>query len=465
MNAQENPAETKLFMLKLAGNTYRTFLKKIGGLAVVALVPFLLSVWVVYQARTAGEGRIYLDALHGMINTVFFAAAIRYLLGMAKSPLGALRIGWAELRIFMGFVYVIGFAALVIYMLVRAVILPTTPILFDQWSANDLLLVLFGAGFFYITIRFLLFQVVLVADEAKIFDGFEGSWNLTRGRVLRLLGAFAMSVGVLIVIAGVGGRALHSEVPSMASVGAAIFFEYVTSAGLIVFMVEAWKMLGGKLHVSAEDPVLVKICGINSQSARDAAVRSGALMLGFVFYPASPRALSFDQARTLIGGVPDGILKVALVVDPTFKELQALSENLAIDVIQLHGSETPDRVSEVKALTGLRVFKAVAISGPDDVARAHEYEAVSDALLFDAKPPEGADRPGGNALKFDWDLIAGETWACPWLLAGGLTAENVAAAIKASGAEMVDVSSGVEDAPGVKSAIKIKAFIKAAQTA
>lgn len=450
--------------LKLAGNTYRAFFKNIASLSVIALVPFLLSVWVVYEARTAGEGRIYLDVLHGAINTVFFAAAIRYLLGLASSPLGALRIGWDEVRIFMGFVYVIGTAGLIGYMLVRFVNLPTAPML-GQFSARDLVLFGYGLGLFYLTLRFLLFQVVLVGGEEKIFDGFEVSWKLTQGREFRFLGALFLSVGVLLLIAGGADRALHSNVLSLATVSKSILSEYITSAGLIVFMVEAWKALGGKPQSLNTSSVMVKICGINSVESRDAAVQNGASMLGFVFFPASPRAIAFDQARTLMGGVPEGILKVALVVDPTFKELQALTKNLPVDVIQLHGSETPERVAEIKALTGLRVFKAVAISGPDDVARAHEYELEADGLLFDAKPPEGATRPGGNALAFDWDLIKGETWDRPWLLAGGLTAENVSDAIVASGATLVDVSSGVEDAPGVKNVGKIKAFIEAAHGA
>lgn len=206
-------------------------------------------------------------------------------------------------------------------------------------------------------------------------------------------------------------------------------------------------------------PVDVKICGIRTPGALDAAVSGGAKMVGFVFFPKSPRAVTPVEALALMARVPDGVTKVALLVDPDDYEARAICRQLPVDLVQLHGSETLERVADIKAVTGKPVMKAVGVAGPDDIARAHEYEAVADHVLLDAKPPKDADLPGGNALSFDWALIANETWTTPWLLAGGLNAGNLAEAVKTSGAAFVDVSSGVEDAPGQKSPEKIKAFL------
>ena len=203
----------------------------------------------------------------------------------------------------------------------------------------------------------------------------------------------------------------------------------------------------------------VKICGINSAEALDAAAQGGARMLGFVFFPKSPRSVTPVEAQALMARVPEGVLKVALMVDPDDFDVGAVCRQLPVDVVQLHGSESLERVADIKAVTGLPVMKAVGIQGADDIKRAHEFEALCDYILLDAKAPEGADLPGGNALSFDWDLIRGETWAKPWLLAGGLNAGNLAEAVKTSGAGFVDVSSGVEDAPGRKSARKIREFL------
>lgn len=208
----------------------------------------------------------------------------------------------------------------------------------------------------------------------------------------------------------------------------------------------------------------VKICGINTPEALDAAVAGGAKMLGFVFFAKSPRVVSRDEARALLERVPDGVLKVALMVDPDDQDVGAVCRQLPFDLVQLHGSESVERVAEIKAITGKPVMKAVGISGPDDIARAHEFEAVCERILLDAKAPEGAMLPGGNALSFDWELIRGESWEKPWMLAGGLNAENLAQAVKISGAAAVDVSSGVEDAPGRKSVDKIRAFLALAAT-
>jgi len=212
-------------------------------------------------------------------------------------------------------------------------------------------------------------------------------------------------------------------------------------------------------------PIDVKICGLMAEDAMSAAVAGGASFVGFVFFPPSPRSLTPDRAAELTGAVPAGVTKVALTVDAEDDYLEAIVVGAGIDMLQLHGSETPERVAEIRARHGLLVMKAVAIAGTTDIARARAYEGVADRLLFDARPPEGATRPGGNALAFDWELIRGETWRRPWMLAGGLTADNVAEAARISGASAVDVSSGVEDAPGVKNVAKIKAFLAAAAIA
>jgi len=208
----------------------------------------------------------------------------------------------------------------------------------------------------------------------------------------------------------------------------------------------------------------VKICGINSAAALDAAVEGGAKMLGFVFFDKSPRVVTRDQARDLLARVPTGITKVALMVDPDDSKAHSIAHQLPFDMIQLHGSESVERVAELKTITGLPTMKAIGIEGPDDIARAHAYEDVCERILLDAKPPKDAALPGGNALSFDWNLISGEKWRKPWLLAGGLNAGNLAEAVKTSGAGYVDVSSGVEDAPGQKSVEKICAFLELARS-
>lgn len=208
----------------------------------------------------------------------------------------------------------------------------------------------------------------------------------------------------------------------------------------------------------------VKICGLKTPEAIDAAVKGGASMLGFVFFPKSPRAITPMEAKARLALVPDGVTKVALLVNPDDFEVGAICRQLPFDMIQLHGSETPERVAEIKSITGLEVMKAVGIENADDIARAHSYEAVADRILLDAKAPKDATLPGGNALSFDWTLISGETWAKPWVLAGGLSAENLAEAVKTSGADFVDVSSGVEDAPGEKSPEKIREFLALAKS-
>ncbi len=206
----------------------------------------------------------------------------------------------------------------------------------------------------------------------------------------------------------------------------------------------------------------VKICGLSTEAAVAAAVDGGAAYVGFVFFPPSPRSIEPGRQATLASDVPAGVTKVALTVDAGDDWLAAIVADGAIDMLQFHGAEPPARVAEVKARHGLPVMKAVAISGPADVAVARSFETVADRLLFDAKPPPDATRPGGNALAFDWRIIAGETWALPWMLAGGLDADNLAEAVASSGATMVDVSSGVEDRLGVKNVDTIRRFLTTA---
>lgn len=207
--------------------------------------------------------------------------------------------------------------------------------------------------------------------------------------------------------------------------------------------------------------VAAKICGLKTPEAVAAAIAGGARYLGFVFFPPSPRNVAPAEAAALMAAVPAGVKKVGLVVDADDEALAALLAACPLDILQLHGHETPERTAAIRARFGLPVMKALPVAGPEDLAGARAYEAVSDLLLFDAKPPKGATRPGGNALAFDWSLLAGTAWSRPWLLAGGLTPENVAEAVRTSGAPGVDVSSGVEAAPGVKSLEKIRAFLAA----
>lgn len=212
--------------------------------------------------------------------------------------------------------------------------------------------------------------------------------------------------------------------------------------------------------------VSVKICGLTTRVALEAAVSEGARYVGFVFFPKSPRNLSRADAAALAAAVPPGVAKVALVVDPTDAELDALTAQVPVDMLQLHGAETPERVAEVKARYGLPVMKAIGIADQDDLPRIDAYAAVADQLLVDAKPPKGGDLPGGNGLAFDWQLLAGRKyWTVPWMLAGGLTRDNVAEAIRVTGARQVDLSSAVESAPGVKDPRLIADFMSALRDA
>jgi len=206
----------------------------------------------------------------------------------------------------------------------------------------------------------------------------------------------------------------------------------------------------------------VKICGLSTPEAVKAAAAGGARYIGFVFFPPSPRFVKPAVAAALGGCVPDSVIRVGLTVDADDATLAEIADTAGVARLQLHGRETPERVAEVRRRFGLSVIKACPIAGPDDVAAARPYEDVADMLLFDARPPAGADRPGGNALSFDWRLLSDAGWRRPWMLAGGLTAANLADAVRQSGAGAVDVSSGVEDRPGVKSVPKIREFLRVA---
>ena len=207
--------------------------------------------------------------------------------------------------------------------------------------------------------------------------------------------------------------------------------------------------------------VAVKICGLTQTSDVHAVAQAGAVYCGFVFFPKSPRNVSFQQAAAMAVEAPIGLAKVALTVNADDAFLDALTAAVPLDMLQLHGNETPARVQEVKARYGLPVMKAVGVADATDLPVLDDYMKVADQILVDAKPPKNADLPGGNGLTFDWRLIAGRRWAVPWMLAGGLTAENVAEAIRMTGARQIDLSSGVESRPGVKDAAMIDGFMAA----
>lgn len=210
--------------------------------------------------------------------------------------------------------------------------------------------------------------------------------------------------------------------------------------------------------------IRVKICGLRTAADVAAAASAGATYVGFVFFAKSPRNVSIEDAAALAIDVPLGVAKVALVVNADDAFLDALTAAVPLDMLQLHGSETPERVAEVKARYGLPVMKAVGIADASDLPAIDTYAAVADQMLIDAKPPKDAALPGGNGLAFDWTLLADRKyWTIPWMLAGGLTPANVAEAVQRTGATQVDVSSGVEGAIGVKDAELIASFVAAAK--
>jgi phosphoribosylanthranilate isomerase len=211
--------------------------------------------------------------------------------------------------------------------------------------------------------------------------------------------------------------------------------------------------------------LLVKICGLSAPAALDVALDAGADMVGFVFFPPSPRNLDFAGARPLGERVRGRAQKVALTVDADDAFLDAVVEALRPDLLQLHGQETPQRVEALRRRFGLPVMKAIAVETKSDLAAVAAYNKVVDRFLFDARAPRDATRPGGLGKAFDWHLLEKIDPGVPFMLSGGLDAGNVAAALRITRAPGVDVSSGVERAPGVKDADKIRAFVRAARQA
>jgi phosphoribosylanthranilate isomerase len=209
--------------------------------------------------------------------------------------------------------------------------------------------------------------------------------------------------------------------------------------------------------------LLVKICGLSTRETLEVALDAGADMVGFVFFPPSPRHLALEIARDLGKQAKRRAIKVALTVDADDSTLSNIVETLQPDILQLHGKETVARLRDIKQKFGLEVMKAIAVESAADLASLPGYAAVADRILFDARPPKGATRPGGLGAVFDWHLLENLDLKLPFLVSGGLTAENVAQAIRVTRAGGVDVSSGVERAPGVKDGEMIRAFIRAAR--
>lgn len=207
----------------------------------------------------------------------------------------------------------------------------------------------------------------------------------------------------------------------------------------------------------------IKICGVNSRDALDASVRAGVDMCGFVLFPPSPRNIAVETAAAFVRDLPAGIRAVVLTVDADDALIDRIRDIVRPGYIQAHGKEPPARIAEISARARLPVIKALPVSARADLDAAAQYAPVADMLMFDARPPKGADRPGGFGHAFDWSLLTGARFSRPWLLAGGLAPGNVAEAIRISGAPAVDVSSGVESAPGVKDPGAIAAFAAAAR--
>jgi phosphoribosylanthranilate isomerase len=211
--------------------------------------------------------------------------------------------------------------------------------------------------------------------------------------------------------------------------------------------------------------IAAKICGLTTEEAVQAAAAGGARFAGFIFYPPSPRSLGIAQAAALVAGVAPGITRVGVFVDPDDRLLENVLTKMPLDMVQLHGSETPDRAAAIKRRFGIKVMKAIKVASERDLQPAKEFLNSVDWLMFDAKPPKDmvSALPGGNALAFDWELLCQTNWPLPWMLSGGLTVENLAEAVKISRADSVDVSSGVERKPGEKDPAKIRAFLARAQ--
>jgi len=208
----------------------------------------------------------------------------------------------------------------------------------------------------------------------------------------------------------------------------------------------------------------VKICGISDAMHAHAAAMHGATWLGFIFFPPSPRNLTLEAARKLAQQLPIAPKRVGVFVDASDGLLKDAVEALSLDVVQLHGSETPTDAARIKKLLGVRIIKAVGVSTEDDIALADPFLPHVDRILFDAKPPKGAELPGGNAVSFPWHILGAKNLPYKWMLAGGLNAGNVADAVSASGATALDISSGVEASPGKKSSSAIQSFLQTVKT-
>lgn len=212
-------------------------------------------------------------------------------------------------------------------------------------------------------------------------------------------------------------------------------------------------------------PIEVKLCGLNTPEAMDAAVSAGADMIGLNFYPPSPRAVTTEEGARLAQRAGARVRKAGLLVNPDDELLIRVTQSVPLDLLQLHGDIPPERIAEIRARFGLPVMLALPIAREEDFEAVAPFEPVADRFLFDAKPPKTMKDalPGGNAISFDWQLLAGRSFRRPWMLAGGLTTDNVAQAVEISGAKAVDTASGIEEAPGQKSVEKIKAFVAAAR--
>jgi phosphoribosylanthranilate isomerase len=209
-------------------------------------------------------------------------------------------------------------------------------------------------------------------------------------------------------------------------------------------------------------PIQTKICGLTTPETVDAAIVGGATHVGFVFFSKSPRNLSVDQAAALAARVPDHVKIVGLFVDPEADFINAVRAQVTLGALQFHGDERPAFATQMGRTHGIEIWKAIPVKSAEDLKLASKFRGAVHRILYDAKPPEGSRIPGGLGVRFDWSLLTGFAHPLPWILAGGLDGRNVGAAIAATGAEFVDVSSGVETAPGIKDVDKIAAFLKAA---
>lgn len=212
-------------------------------------------------------------------------------------------------------------------------------------------------------------------------------------------------------------------------------------------------------------PLIVKICGLSTRETLDTALEAGADMVGFMFFPASPRHLSLGAAEELGQNVRGRALKVAVTVDADDATLENILEALRPDLLQLHGRENTERVRDIRARFRLPVMKVIPVAEKADLANVAGHAAVADRILFDARAPKDATRPGGLGVPFDWHLLSGLDLKVPFMVSGGLNAANVAEAVRITGAGGVDISSGVESAPGIKDPDKMREFIRAARAA